>query len=325
MTPCLATLRSGIKRKSLEQKLTCAIKWPRSRNTRMKATTLRIPHELAANCSKSPERLAWLERLPNAAREIQRKWSLELDAPLETDEASCSYVAPVLRADGTPAILKLGMPHMEAEHEIQGLRFWDGNPTVRLYEAEDDLGAMLLERCSPGSTLRTLPEPEQDVVISDLLRRLWREPPASNGFRPLSALTEYWSAKTLERVEEWPDAGLVREGLRLFEKLPRNAPREVLLATDLHAGNVLRAEREPWLVIDPKPFVGDPAYDATQHLFNCQPGLRADVNGTIRSFADHLRVDAERVRLWIFARAAAEPRDDWSNPDWIELARAVAP
>jgi streptomycin 6-kinase len=291
----------------------------------MKSMTLRIPRELAANCRKSPERRAWLELLPTTLREVQRKWSLTLDAPLESDEASCSYVAPVLRADGTPAVLKLAMPHTEGQDEIKGLRFWDGNPTVRLYEANDDLGAMLLERCTPGSALRRLPEPEQDVVISDLLRRLWREPPASNGFRPLSALTDYWSAKTLERVEEWPDAGLVREGLWLFEELPRNAPREVLLATDLHAGNVLCAEREPWLVIDPKPFVGDPTYDATQHLFNCQSRLRADVDGTIRSFADRLGVDPQRVRLWMFARAAAEPRDDWSNPAWVELARATAP
>jgi streptomycin 6-kinase len=288
----------------------------------MKAMTLKIPSELAANCLKSLERMAWLERLPSTLREVQRKWSLKLDDPFDTDEAGCSYVTPVLRADGTRAVLKLGMPHMEAEHEIKGLRFWDGNPAVRVYEADDDLGVMLLERCMPGWSWRTLQEPEQDVVISDLLHRLWREPPASNSFRPLSALTAYWSAKTLERAEEWPDAGLVREGLRLFEELPRNAPREALLATDLHAGNVLRAEREPWLVIDPKPFVGDPAYDATQHLFNCQPRLRADVKGTIRSFADRLRVDAERVQLWMFARAAAEPRDDLSNP---ELARALAP
>jgi streptomycin 6-kinase len=284
--------------------------------------TLKIPSELAANCLKSLERMAWLERLPSTLREVQHKWSLKLDDPFDTDEASCSYVAPVLRADGTRAVLKLGMPHMEAEHEIKGLRFWGGNPAVRVYEADDDLGVMLLERCIPGWSLRTVQEPEQDVVISDLLNRLWREPPASASFRPLSALTAYWSAKTLERAEEWPDAGLVREGLRLFEELPRNAPREALLATDLHAGNVLRAEREPWLVIDPKPFVGDPAYDATQHLFNCQARLRADVDGTIRSFADRLRVDAERVQLWMFARAAAEPRDDLSKP---ELARALAP
>ncbi len=66
------------------------------------------------------------------------------------------------------------MPHMEGEHEIDGLRFWDGDPTVRLLMADDDLGAMLLERCEPGTVLRALAECEQDAVISGLLRRLWR-------------------------------------------------------------------------------------------------------------------------------------------------------
>jgi len=125
-------------------------------------------------------------------------------------------------------------------------------------------------------------------------------------------------------VEQWPDAGLVREGLRLLNELSRAAPVDVLLATDLHADNVLRAEREPWLVIDPKPFVGDPAYDATQHLFNCKVRLRSDPSGTIRRLADLLSVDSERVRLWMFARAAAEPRDDWTNTDSIELAEVLA-
>jgi hypothetical protein len=113
-------------------------------------------------------------------------------------------------------------------------------------------------------------------VISGMLRRLWRSPLTPHPFRPLSTLTEYWTKETLGQIEQWPDVGLVREGLQLFEELPRNATRKVLLATDLHAGNVVWAEREPWLVIDPKPFVGDPAYDTTQHLFNCPGRLRLD-------------------------------------------------
>ena len=99
----------------------------------------------------------------------------------------------------------------------------------------------------------------------------------------------------------------------------------MLLATDLHAGNVVRAQREPWLVIDPKPFIGDAAYDATQHLFNCTTRLRVDPDRTIRHFADLLGVDHERVRLWTFARAAADPRDDWKDDGWVRLARAIAP
>jgi streptomycin 6-kinase len=281
-----------------------------------------VPKTLADACRRSPARTAWLEALPAALRELERRWSLTLGVPFT--QASAAWVAPVSRADGTPAVLKVGMPHMEAEQEIDGLRVWNGNPTALLLEADEALGAMLLERCEPGTTLREEVESEQDRVIAGLLRRLWQAPVPPHVFRLLSTMTKYWSDETRSHAEAWPDPGLVRHGLELFDELPRTATRDVLLATDLHAGNVLRSRREPWLVIDPKPFVGDPAYDATQHLFNCEERLRTDADGTIRRVADLLDVEAVRVRAWMFARAAAEPRDDWRE-DWrMDFARAIA-
>jgi streptomycin 6-kinase len=284
-----------------------------------------IPKRLAETCGAMPERVAWLARLPDILRELQRRWSLAFGVPFEGDDVSCAWVAPVRLADGTTAVLKVGMPHMEGEHEIEGLRFWDGDPTVRLLEADDDAGAMIIERCQPGTRLRSLPEPVQDVVIAGLLRRLWRSPAPPHAFRPLSMMLEHWGAETMTQAARWPDIGLVREGLALFRELPETANENVLLATDLHAGNVLRSQREPWLVIDPKPFVGDPAYDVTQHLLNCRSRLRSDAKGVVRRLANLLDLDDERIRLWTFARAAAEPRDDWSGGGLFDLARATAP
>src|SRR4029079_18522412 len=136
----------------------------------------------------------------------------------------------------------LGMPHFEGEHEIQALRFWDGNPTVRLLEADDELNAMLLERCDPGTVLRYLPEPEQDIVIAGLLRRLWRVPAAPHPFRPLAAMTAQWANETIAATARWPDAGLVQAGLRLFEQLSRPSGADVLLDTYTRARDVLHAE-----------------------------------------------------------------------------------
>lgn len=283
-----------------------------------------VPARLAAACRRTPQRAAWLRRLPRVLEDLAGRWSLTVGAPFDGAEVSCAWVAPVTRADGTTAVLKLGMPHLEGEHELEGLRFWDGDPTVRLLDADGELGAMLLERCEPGTVLRELPEPRQDLVIARLLRRLWRAPAAPHPFRPLAAMLAAWSQETVADAARWPDSGLVRAGLRLFDELPRSAPAQVLLATDLHAGNVLRARREPWLVIDPKPFVGDPAYDATQHLLDCRARLRVDPDRTIRRFADLLGVEPGRVRLWLFARAAAESRDDWDG-SLFALARALAP
>src|SRR5207302_8443269 len=184
--------------------------------------TLKIPRGLAASCHKTPRRASWLERLPDVLRNLEHRWSLTLDAPFDGDEVSCSYVTPVVRADGPPAVLKIGMPHMEGEHEIHGLRFWNGDPTVRLLMADDGLGAMLLERCEPGTALRALPECEQDVVISGLLRRLWRAPSAQHPFRPLSSLTKYWSDETLDHIERRTAAGLVRQRMSNFAEWSRD-------------------------------------------------------------------------------------------------------
>ena len=276
---------------------------------------------LEAACRGVPERMAWFEQLPAVIPELQRRWSLSLGLPWDRD-ATCSWVAPAVRRDGTHVVLKLGMPHMEAEHEIQGLRFWDSAPMVRLLEADETCNALLLERCEPGTSLRDVPEADKDVVLAELFQRLWRTPVAPHAFRPLSMMIGAWMGETVAARAHWPDAALVESGLRVFEELTATSRDEVLLATDLHAGNVLRARREPWLAIDPKPFVGDRAYDATQHLLNCRERMSAEPSATIARFASLLDVDAERVRKWMFARAAAEPRDAWTQ-DSLALARAL--
>ena len=113
------------------------------------------------------------------------------------------------------------------------------------------------------------------------------------------------------------DPGLAREGIALLRQLPANAERDVLLCTDLHAGNVLAAEREPWLVIDPKPYVGDPTYDAVQHMLNCDARLHVDPRALARRMADLLGLDPERLGLWLFARCVQE------SPGWPMLARVA--
>jgi streptomycin 6-kinase len=285
-----------------------------------------IPARLTARCERSDEASRWLVGLPSVNRELQTRWSLTIDAPFDTEEVSCAWVAPVTIAETSRAVLKMGMPHFEAEHEIAGLRFWDGNPTVRLLADDESLGAMLLERCEPGGHLRVLrSEDQQDVVVTSILRRLWRTPTGLHPFRPLSAMMARWSEETLGHRRKWCDAALVNEGLRVLHQLSQPANDDALLATDLHAGNILQATREPWLVIDPKPFIGDRAFDVTQHLLNCIGRLRAEPLGTIRRLADLLEVDCERVRLWTFGRLAAEPRDHWGADGVTKLAHILAP
>jgi streptomycin 6-kinase len=131
---------------------------------------LYISERLAAACRGSAEQRTWLARLPASIGELQDRWRLSLGQPFDGPDVTCAWVAPVTRPDGSRAVLKLGMPHMEGTHELEGLRFWAGDPTVRLFDADAGLNAMLLERCEPGTALRYLPELEQDVVIARLRR-----------------------------------------------------------------------------------------------------------------------------------------------------------
>jgi streptomycin 6-kinase len=186
---------------------------------------------------------------------------------------------------------------------------------VHADQVDGDTSALLLEHARPGAELgRSLPEEEQDAVVAGLLRRLWVQPPAGHEFRPLAQMCEQWAQEHEEDPRRTLDPGVTRAGLELWRSLPGTAPHEVLLLTDLHAGNVLSAGREPWLVIDPKPYLGDPAYDPVQHLLNCPGRLQADPAGLADRMAGLCEVDAERFRLWLFARCVVE------SPWWAELA-----
>ncbi len=213
---------------------------------------------------------------------LARRWSLAVGAPFEPG-GECAWVAPVVSATDGDVVLKVGWTHDEARDEAAGLGVWDGRGAVRLLDAvvEGETSALLLERAVPGSPLSTRDGPEQDVVLAGLLRRLWADPGAGHPFRPLHEMCDAWIEQARPELGHL-DPGLVRDGLALFADLPRDDTPHVLLATDLHAENVLAAQREPWLVIDPKPYVGDPAYDVLQHMLNDRGQLLADPRGFAR-------------------------------------------
>lgn len=286
---------------------------------------LTIPAELRETCRGSADREAWLASLPQIVDDLKARWTLDIGPPFQDAGASSAWVAPAFaRAEGR-AVLKIGLPHMEARDEIAGLRFWNGDPTVRLLRSDMKLHAMLLERCEPGTPLKEVPEGKQDVVIARLLRRLWRSPSGPHSFRPLTEMLNLWMSEAQRRPGSAQGGALFETGLDLLSRLPASAPASALLATDLHAGNVLRAQRMPWLVIDPKPFVGDPAYDATQHLLNCRGRLSRNPKSTIDRFSELLGVEPERVQLWTFARLVTDPGASWQSPEFVELLHRLAP
>lgn len=223
-------------------------------------------------------------------------------------------------------MLKVSRPHAEALHEADGLRFWAGDGTVRLVDSctVDGTEALLLEACEPGTALsEAVAEEARDEVVAGLVRRLWREPPERHPFRPLWTMCDEWADAFEVRYAGTPpgqriDPAMARTGIALFRELPASASRAVLLCTDLHGGNILAARRDPWLVIDPKPYVGDPTYDVLQHMLNCPDRLAGDPLGFVRRIADLTGLDRERLRLWLFARCVVESLGPMRVPQAVD-------
>jgi streptomycin 6-kinase len=273
--------------------------------------------------------LGWLAGLPQVVADLAEQWSLELGAPFQPG-GSASWVAPARDRAGQALVLKVGWRHDEALHEADGLRAWHGNGAVRLVDAATtgQTSALLLEACEPGTALSASVAPhEQDAVVAGLLRALWIDPPTGHPFRSLASMCDRWveefEAKYLASDRRTRiDPGLARAGMELFGELPRTARASALLCTDLHAENVLSARRAPWLVIDPKPYLGDPTYDPLQHMLNCPDRLAREPAEFAARMAALLDLDAERLGQWLFARCVLESADE---PELRALVPSLAP
>jgi streptomycin 6-kinase len=251
----------------------------------------------------------WLEALPARVAELERAWSLAVGRAFDTDTC-CSWVAPVQLANGSEAVLKIGIPHREARYEAEALRFLDGRGAVRLLRASEDGFSLLLERCLPGTDLWSLGEEDADDVGAHILRQLWREPPPEAPFETLSALVAEWcESLPREAPEAGYDAEIVAHVVELARELAATQPPAVLLHGDFHPGNVLSAQREPWLAIDCKPLVGDPAYDLAQWLSNRveaaeqSPDPVARLRRQIDAFSRRLGLDSARIAGWALVKS----------------------
>ena len=281
---------------------------------------LTLPKALRDHIGIDARRDEWVERLPRTVAEVTATTQLTVGPPFQPG-GYCAWVAPAVTDAGEDVVLKVAWEHDEAKHEAEALQMWDGDGAVRLLAPPRRLAGsviLLLERARPGVTLEaSMSEPDRDVVLCDLLHRLWRRPPAGHPFRPLAEMCEMWVAEFRAKAQRRPvdlDPTLIEAGLELFVSLAEPSAADVVLCTDLHPENILSAQREPWLAIDPKPYVGDPAYDVLQNMLNMER-VRSDPVGLADRMANLADLDVARVRQWAFARFVVESLDKpWLYP-----------
>lgn len=254
--------------------------------------------------------IEWLSCLPSIIADCEQRWLLTVMPPFEP--LSYNYVAPAIRADGTDVVLKLGIPNPELLTEIEVLRLFNGHGIVQLLDADPDQGILLLERLKPGTPLSSLPDDGQATSIAaQVMRQLWKPAPSEHPFPTVAK----WAAG-LRRLREHFDGGcgpfpsaLVEVAEARFAELIGSMAEPVLLHGDLHHGNILTAERQPWLALDPKGLVGEPAYEVGALLRNPIPQLLAEpqpervLARRVYQLAEELGFDRERLLGWGVAQA----------------------
>lgn len=256
---------------------------------------------------------AFLARLPTLIELFERRWNLRVLAPFTL---SYNYVAPVVLADGSPAVLKLGVPNPELSTEIEALRLYAGNGAARLIEADADLGALLVERVLPGVPLAEFEDDDAATsVAAAVMQKLWRPLPPGHLFpdlrrwtRSLSRYAARYAGTSTRGGGPLPRA-MVDKAAQQLEELLAGPPPPVLIHGDFHHWNVLRSEREPWLAIDPKGVAAEPAFEVGPLLYNPMPGLctRPDLEQVTRRrldlLAEHLGLDRQRLIACAFVAA----------------------
>jgi streptomycin 6-kinase len=244
----------------------------------------------------------WRATVPSLLAECATAWGLTPGHAYAPGAAG--YATRVSLPDGTPAVLKLIYPDRETEQEADALERWDGDGAVRLLARDDERRAVLLERAEPGTPLGE-GSPDPLGVLIDLLPRLWK---SGDGFRPLADEAAHWLEGEARTI---PDARIRDAALHYLRELAPTQGEQVLLHQDLHGGNVLAAEREPWLVIDPKPLAGEREFAAAPIVRSRELGLtRRDVLYRLDRLTAELGLDRERARGWTIAQTAAWSRGD---------------
>lgn len=267
-----------------------------------------IPPNLAATVVawEGDRGRAWLARLPGLVAAVAHEWDLELGAPYEPG-GNISWVAPVRRADGAAAVLKLQHPHPESDPEAAGLAAWAGEGAVRLLAHDPARCALLLERCEPGHALGDEPDPCAAARVGSALGARLHAVAPPEGLPTLEAVLHTWADELEGRVDERPvpDPGLARVALTVLRERPAACERPVFLHGDLNPTNVLAADRERWLTIDPKPMVGDPAYDGPRLVTQPDPLVAPDPGALLERrlgiVAATLEVDRDLLAEWCVA------------------------
>jgi streptomycin 6-kinase len=286
-----------------------------------------LPSEFLTYASRGEEWATWIDGVPRLVSELIAEWDLTVNA--EPMYGFTALVVPV-RLGRREAVLKVAWPHEEGQHEILGLQHWHGNGAVQLIRADPRRNALLLEPLHPVD-LMGLPVLDACEIVAGLYSQL--HVPAPPQLLTLSSYLRRWT----DQLERLPRSGplprrIVDQAVQLGGDLVADPATDgVMIHGDLHYQNVLAADREPWLAIDPKPVSGDPHYEIAPLLWNRWDEIAAsgDVREAVRrrfhTVVDLAELDEPKARDWVIVREAhnAMWAIEYDDPDRVTTAIAI--
>lgn len=268
----------------------------------------------------------WLAHLPRLVEASLSEWDLTLDG--DPMHGSTALVLPVRLRDGSTAVLKVSWPHSDGEHEHLALQRLGGHGAVRLFAANPRRWTILMERLDGGRDLHGAPIDVACQVIGDLLRQMDRE-----ALPQLSRLSDR-SERLVERLVVAPSAiprRFVEQARALLsELLTDNVIDSRMVHTDLHYGNVLAGDRQPWLAIDPKPLAADPAFAVTPALWNrweeavASGDVRRHLRRRVSIICERADLNEERAQAWSIVREVQMGLWAVEEDDAVALTKAIA-
>lgn len=264
----------------------------------------------------------WLAEFDKLLLDCEEKWEMTVELP-SPFTLSFNFVAPAVLQDGTEAVLKLVVPSREFRTELAALRLYDGRGAVRLLAADEERGALLIERAKPGLMLAEseLSDDDRTLAAAEVMRRLVVPAPDGGEFPSVAD----WAAG-FARLRQRHGGGtgplperVVSRAEETFRRLLEEGGELFLLHGDLHHGNILSSGHggPVWLAIDPKGVVGEAEYGTIPLLLNQLPpkGQREVIRRRVLLLCGALGLDHARLLAWGFAHAVLSTA--WCDEDGV--------
>lgn len=256
----------------------------------------------------------WLEQFPETLEVICNKWGLTVEG--EPANLSYNYVAYVKDAMNRSLVLKIGIPGYDFSNEIKATKEFQGEGFVKLYNYDEKLGCLLLERLTPGKMLKEVEKDEQIDIYLTVWNRFNRR-----SSEDLPHIHNWFNALVNPVSNDFVTDEQIETALLYKKEIEESSRGNVHLHGDLHHENILFDEEQGWVAIDPKGVQGDNYYDYISFLFNEINGDLVLLETRLKQITSKQALEEQRLRKAAIALLTVQVI--WAVEDGAEEAEEM--